>query len=169
MYIPSQVSYCVAPLGKKNINMIDVSLLFKNVGNYIYYFLLALYPIPIPAICANPTTDVYDSARNYVKSLCLVKRVQNYAGGSYTCNRNKMTLYNADTSEAKRVLVYFVSTRYAKYGNGKKNLIHINGVKGLMCNSINDMNVAQTPDISYKDCRVTGYSFCEFLKFKGIN
>lgn len=132
-------------------------------------FLSALSLIPTPKICANPTTDVYDSTGNYMKTLCLVTQVHNYAGGSDTCKNNKMTLYNADTPEAKKALTFFVSKRYPKHDKGVKRLIHINGVKGQMCNSINNMNAAatETYEISYQNCRITGYSFCEFLKFKG--
>lgn len=125
--------------------------------------------IPTPKICANPTVDILDGNHNYVKTLCLIPRVHNYEDGSKACWNNKMNLFKADTVSAQNTLKSYRNRRYPGSSDGKKYKFHLNGRNGKLCSSLNNFNAPdrKTYTVSNTDCRITGYTFCEFSKYGG--
>jgi hypothetical protein len=104
--------------------------------------------------------DLNDDSGNYIKSVCLVAIDETYNGADEKCQSYGMSLYNVDTSEAKKALLDFSTTRFKPLLGV---VLYIQGKTSVGCNILyNGEGLFDVfPD---DDCYYRCYFYCQFTQ-----
>jgi hypothetical protein len=114
---------------------------------------------PVNTTNCDEVKDLNDDSGNYLTTVCMVAYSATHNEAYEKCLSYGMSLYNVETSEAKKALLDFSNTRF-KAGAGA--FLQVQDKTSEGCNVL--YNEKGLFDVYVEDCYSKWYFYCQFVR-----